>query len=264
MLRQKLMGKTNPSNTTFRLRGDEVQRIEGFSDAVFGFTVTLLVVSLEVPKTFSELLNTMHDFFAFAVGFTLLVAIWYWQYLFFRRYGLRDTLTIALNAVLLFMVLFYAYPLKFLWKTIFDQLLNYNIPGEEAITESQGPQMMLIYGLGFIAVNLVLALLYWHAYRQRDLLELTETEKFDTISVGATHLLSMLVGVISIIVALATTSISLSGYTYFLVPVFVFIFRSIRGRQRPKMTAEGTFTSTPLIETAQTAEPVEKKEVSGQ
>ena len=29
--------------------GCEVSRIEGFSDAVFGFALTLLVVSLEVP-----------------------------------------------------------------------------------------------------------------------------------------------------------------------------------------------------------------------
>jgi uncharacterized membrane protein len=40
-----------------RLSGREVSRIEGLSDAVFGFEITLLVVSLEVPNTFDELLD---------------------------------------------------------------------------------------------------------------------------------------------------------------------------------------------------------------
>lgn len=39
----------------FRVRGKEVSRVEGLSDAVFGFAITLLVVSLEVPKTFALL-----------------------------------------------------------------------------------------------------------------------------------------------------------------------------------------------------------------
>ena len=32
-------------------RHRDVSRLEGFSDAVFGFALTLLVVSLEVPET---------------------------------------------------------------------------------------------------------------------------------------------------------------------------------------------------------------------
>src|SRR5262245_759916 len=78
------------TNGGFRWRSREITRVEGFSDAVFAFAVTLLVVSLEVPQTFHELRESMDGFVAFALGFALLFWIWFQQYLFFRRFGLTD------------------------------------------------------------------------------------------------------------------------------------------------------------------------------
>src|SRR5262245_59387187 len=101
MLREKLVNRQAGSVNGFRLRGLEVSRIEGFSDAVFAFAVTLLVVSLEVPRTFTELQEIMNGFVAFALGFLFLLYLWHIQYTFFRRYGLHDGPTITLNGLLL-------------------------------------------------------------------------------------------------------------------------------------------------------------------
>ena len=98
MVRHHMAKKGVGEKETFRWRSHEISRFEGLSDAVFGFAITLLIVSLEVPHTFDELLDTMRGFGAFAVCFTLLIAIWYKQYIYFRRYGLEDTQTIVLNS----------------------------------------------------------------------------------------------------------------------------------------------------------------------
>ncbi|PYP88667.1 MAG: hypothetical protein DMF61_05650 [Blastocatellia bacterium AA13] len=101
-----------------RWRCHEISRVEGLSDAVFALAVTLLVVSLEVPRTFNELSEAMHGFIAFAISFFLLFMVWFYQYRFFRRYSLHDHFTVWLNGLLLFVVLCYVYPLKFLFSTL--------------------------------------------------------------------------------------------------------------------------------------------------
>src|SRR5437762_5035832 len=115
MLREKLIDRGLGDNKKFRWRSHEVSRTEGLSDAVFGFAITLLVVSLEVPRTFSELMYAMRGFGAFAISFTLLVIVWYNQYKFFRRYGLRDKVTMVLNRILLVVVVFFGCRLKFVF-----------------------------------------------------------------------------------------------------------------------------------------------------
>ena len=90
------------------------------------------MVSLEVPRTYTELVVAMKGFFAFAICFTILVQVWYYHYIYSRRYGLQTTYTIVLNAVLLFVVLFYVYPLKFLFTLVVGGLTNgLTVPQEQ-------------------------------------------------------------------------------------------------------------------------------------
>ena len=152
-------------------RRREVSRVEGLSDAVFAFAITLLIVSLEVPKTFDELLHVMRAFPAFAISFALLFQIWWRHYRFFRQYDLEDATVIALTGVLLFVVLFFVYPLKFLWSLLFLQVTEH-ATGQEMISLRQVPLLFFIYSGGVAATFGILALLYRHAWRCRAQLEL--------------------------------------------------------------------------------------------
>jgi uncharacterized membrane protein len=239
MIREKLIEKGFGFDKKFRMRGTgEVSRVEALSDAVFGFAITLLVVSLEVPHTFTELMEVMQGFVAFAISFVLLFIVWLTQYKFFRRYGLNDNFTIWINALLLFVVLFYVYPLKFLWSFLVDAVFgfstNAHAPGGTAvapITNAQIPTLLTIFGLGYAAIFLIFALLYYHAYRQRAQLELNELEIHDTWNNIVDNLLHVLIGALSIGVSLISRS-GLGGLAYWLIGPVQFINGSIMGKRR--------------------------------
>jgi len=217
----------------FHNRSDSVSRLEGFSDTAFGFAITLLVVSLAVPNHFDQLLQQLRGLPVFAVTFTLVASIWYAQYIFFRRYALDDVVTVILTLLLLFVVLFYVYPLKFLFGVAF------NVSGV-SIHQRDLPTLFLVYGLGFAAVSLVLALMYVHAYRKRDELALNEWERFVTRVSIADHSVTMTVGLASAGLAQIFTGpvgTAIAGYIYFAVALIKFAAGWYRGRRARSLAA---------------------------
>jgi hypothetical protein len=196
MFRKAAAKKKLGAREGFVWRGTEITRIEGLSDAVFGFAIALLIVSTEVPKTYDELILTLKGFFAFAVCFTLLMGIWYKHYLYFRRYNLEDFTSVILTMVLLFLVLFYTYPLKYL----FMAFIGPSGPQKAGMITSyhQLSRVFTVYGLGFIAVYAIFGILYRHAYRMREELHLTELEIWDTKHELRESFMSCGIGVASI------------------------------------------------------------------
>jgi uncharacterized membrane protein len=245
MIREKLLKREKAVENGFRLRGlGDISRVEALSDGVIAFAITLLVVSLEVPRTFDELLVTMRGFLAFAITFGMLFHVWHTQYRFFRRYGLNDNFTIWMTALLLFVVLFYVYPLKFVWTFIVNALLGLGTTVETAagrvepvVRGDQVPTMLAVYGAGFAAVFAIFSLLYLHAHRKRGALELNELERFDTLSSFQENALMALIGVFSVSVALTRNPryMTLSGMSYWLIGPVMFIHGSIRGRRRRRL-----------------------------
>ena len=185
------------------LRRHDISRLEAFSDAVFAFALTLLVVSLQVPKSYDELINMMSGFPAFACCFAVFLGIWYEHNLFFRRYGLQDGYTVLLNGILLFVVMFYVYPLKFMLDSGFAHFFAWVGHGVLPMTLAQLARASAIYGLGWIAVFVMFGLLYRHAYRKRHELGLTPLEVFNIKSFAGHHRVSAAIGVLVVLIAVA-------------------------------------------------------------
>ncbi len=222
-----------------RWRGHEVSRLEGFSDTVFAFALTLLVVALEVPHNYEKLIHLMMGFPSFACCFTLLVWIWSQHNAFFRQFGLQDGYTIFLNAALLFVVLLYVYPLKFMFDAMFSRWL----PMEDGPVRMELYQLAnasAIYASGFIAVFVLFALLYHHAYKSSEALQLSALDVFDARAAIGHHLVSVSVGILSLGIALLAPLplVQLAPTVFFLMGPGHWWYGARSGRQRREIEAE--------------------------
>jgi uncharacterized membrane protein len=189
MLRRFLSPAPSSSRTEpWTLRGLSPGRLENFSDCTFSFALTLLVITLEVPKTYDDLLRILPGFFSFAACFAVLSVLWHRHVLYFRRYGLSDGPTIALNVALLSLVLFYLYPLKFMMNSMNDliaraaaKLTGSPVQGPPLATVSAtATRSLAVYLFGLAGVSLAFSLLYRHALRRRGELKLSEFEETAT------------------------------------------------------------------------------------
>ena len=171
---EKLRGERN-----FRWRGADVSRIENLSDIVFALVLTLAAAQT-VPRTFEELTSLWRDAISLAACFALIILIWRTHYVFFRRYDLQDSMVGVLNALLLFLVLVYIYPLKFMSDFVVDFFSGGFVDRaivSDVLSVAEVPWLYLIYGGFFASVYGVFALLYGHALRRADDLGLDARER---------------------------------------------------------------------------------------
>ena len=132
-------------------------RLQAFSDGVFAFAATLMVVTFDLSGDFQVLLSQGVSFIAFAVSFFVLVALWVVHYNYFRRSGYVDYWIIAFNTVLLFVILYYVFPLKYLVRSWF---------GEEGITKEGLTNLFQMYSIGFALIFLCYSLMYFRAFKK--------------------------------------------------------------------------------------------------
>ncbi len=185
-------------------RRSDPSRLEALSDGVFAFAATLLVVSLEVPQTFAELKADLAGFGAFALSFGALLLIWAVHNGYFRRYGLQDYWTQFLNGCLLFVVLFYVFPLKFVAAGLTGTVFGFTAAGQSMLNSfDELAQLFMLYSLGFVMIFGLVALMYRHAARRASVLKLTDVELHEANTLKRHYWIFAAVGVASIGVAWA-------------------------------------------------------------
>ena len=240
MIRHAMVERGLGFGDGFRLRGREVSRVEGFSDAAFAFAITLLVVSLEAPRDYAGLLDVMRGVPAFAVCFATVAWVWAAHYKFFRRFGLQDRLTVVLNAALLFVVMLYVYPLKFMFTEFLAMVtgLRPGGGGSGLRLEQVGP-MFVIYGLGFAAVFALLGLLNARAYALREPLGLDAAERLATRQEIARCAWLTGIGLLSVAAAVALPGrlAGAAGMVYSLIAAVEYGVGSYFGRRIRRLVA---------------------------
>src|SRR5947207_8162233 len=103
----------------FRLRGMEMTRLETFIDAAFAFAISMLVIAAnQVPDNIEELLVAFRHVPAFVASIVVLGIFWRGHWLWSRRYGLEDGVSIFISWAMLATILIYIYPLKAIFSSM--------------------------------------------------------------------------------------------------------------------------------------------------
>lgn len=226
MLRKKLFSSLH--NEQFRHRSDEIVRVEALSDAVFAFSVSLLVAALEVPQTFEELRLILQGAIPFFCTVALLFLFWYQQNVFFRHYGVNDFYTITLNLAYLAVILFYVYPLKFLFSLLISSWTGIQLFPKAAekhlpvLLQHDFAALIIIFSAGYFVIWFLLYLMHKRALHYSKKLELNAYEMEFTKKETRGALWNAMVGLTAILLAALHWEM-LSGICYVFIPVLLFV-----------------------------------------
>ncbi len=255
MAKKFFIPKNDTSPEGFRYRGMTASRLENLTDAIFGFAITLLVIASQVPSTYVELQASMYGFLGFIFCIMLLLGLWSNHNNFFLHFGLQDKTTKVLNFLFLFVLLFYIYPLKYLFSYIGTRVyVQFKIAmgdrseallkvvdavNESALDSGQWVDIMLRFGLGLFLMYLLLLLMHVNAYRKRSYLKLSQEEQYITRTFIQAY--GILVGIctlsMGIVLIFGGGSAPIAGMVYALVGTILPLHRKLRNKRMTKIVA---------------------------
>src|SRR5438477_8933850 len=220
----------------FRLRGMEMTRLETFIDAAFAFAISMLVIAAnQVPDNIEELLGAFRHVPAFVASVVVLGIFWRGHWLWSRRYGLEDGVSIFISWTLLATILIYIYPLKAIFGSMFYFITAGRFGHALGVKEGQARAVFAIYAIGFIALGAEILLLNLRAWKLRRPLRLNAREEALTRAELSGWCIPIAVGFVSLVLTqiLPERYFPWCGWVYFSMVILVPLQRLWVRRRQP-------------------------------
>src|SRR5881398_3778470 len=210
----------------FRLRGMEMTRLETFIDAAFAFAISMLVIAAQqIPDNIQALLAAFKNVPTFICSIAVLGIYWRGHWLWSRRYGLEDGVSILISWTMIVTILIFIYPLKAIFGAMWNFLSDGQVgqPFSLHTTEAQARTIFAIYALGLIAISAEILLLNLRAWQLREPLRLNAWERLMTRGELTGWGIPVSVGMVSLVFALTLPAgqIQWSGWVYFLMAIIL-------------------------------------------
>ncbi len=186
-------------------------RIEQFSDGVFSIVITLLVLSLSVPKIENEtsnfdilnaLFQLLPQFLGYVMSFFFVAVFWVAHHQYFHSLNSSTKSLLWLNNLFLFFITFIPFPTALL--------------GEYP----ENLAAVVFFGASFLATSLSFAILRWYGWVKSNI----TSEDFSQESVKNVMRLSFLPPVfyfLGILAALVNTTFAIA--IFFITPVILLL-----------------------------------------
>jgi len=220
----------------FRLRGTEMTRLETFIDATFAFAISMLVISAQqIPDNIQALLAAFKNVPTFICSIAVLGIYWRGHWLWSRRYGLEDGVSILISWTMIVTILIFIYPLKAIFGAMWNLLSNGQVgqPFSLHTTEAQVRTIFAIFALGLITISTQILLLNFRAWQLREPLRLNAREEFMARGELTGWSIPVSVGIVSLVLsfALPVEQIAWCGWVYFLMAILVRVHRFLHKRR---------------------------------
>jgi len=220
----------------FRLRGIEMTRLETFIDAAFAFAITMLVIAAQqIPDDVKTLLAAFKNVPAFVASIVVLGIFWRGHWLWSRRYGLEDGVSIFISWAMIVTILIYIYPLKAIFSSMWFLLSGGRVGHTLGPhSESEIRALFAIFAVGFSAIAFEMVLLNLRAWHLREPLRLDARERSITFHEITGWSIPVGVGIVSLVLALslAREHIEWSGWIYFSMAILVPLHKAYFAQKR--------------------------------